>query len=1068
MINKNLSPSKKALFEKWKRGESNSHLINIPRRPVGSPLLLSFPQRRQLFLELFNRDTTVNNLAVFLDFDGKLNASALEQSANKIIARHEILRTRFHFDKGLPVSEVLAGVSITMPIEHLQGSNEIERRTKAREHAERDVQLPFDLTNGPLIRIKLFALSEEKHLLLIIAHHTISDGWSLGIFLRELMAFYQEIVYNNVNQLPELTIQYADYVYWQAGEKLDKSLQSSMPYWKKQLGGELPLMELPTDRQRCARTMLSGGTHRFTISTEAIEALEKISGESGATLFMILLTTYFILLHRYSCQDEIIVGCPIANRNHPDLENMIGVFINVLALRVDFSRKPTFREMLVQVRDVCRAAYAHAELPFEKIVEELKPRRDLNRTPIFQTVFNMQNSPMPKLEIPDIEIGFADIDNNASQFDVTLMIAKHEGGGIATVHYSDELFNAATIVRMFNSYQILLEDIINDPDHPVSSLQLIGKNEYHHFVYELNQTDREFPREKCIHELFEAKVEESPASVAIISGHDSLTYLDLNRRANRLAKHLKALGVEPGTRVGILMERSWGIVEALLGVLKAGGIYVPIHTAFPAQRVQFIIDDANVKVLLADKEHESSFDRSIATVNVNDGKLLAYDDSNLNIETNSCHPAYIIYTSGSTGRPKGVIVRHLSLVNFLFSMTQRPGIRQDDVLLAITPISFDIAALELYLPLIAGASVVIANKETALSPAMIAETVTRYGVSMMQATPATWQLLIEAGWKGAPALKALCGGDALTRKLADQLLHRVKELWNMYGPTETTVWSSVNQINEGNDPITIGHPIGNTALYVLDNDLQIVPIGVVGELHIGGEGVANGYLGRDVLTSRQFIPDPFSSKPGARLYKTGDCARYLENDSIEILGRMDDQVKINGYRIELKEIAEILSEHPSVHDAIVISMETLGEKKLVAYFVQKSGSLIDITELREFLGKKLPPYMIPTFLINVDLLPLTANGKIDRKALPLPMEMPRDSQYVAPRNEQEKMMTEIWQNVLRIDRVGIHDNFFDLGGASMQSLQVVAKANMYGIPLSVENIFEYQTIAELAAQIRDD
>jgi acyl-coenzyme A synthetase/AMP-(fatty) acid ligase len=351
---------------------------------------------------------------------------------------------------------------------------------------------------------------------------------------------------------------------------------------------------------------------------------------------------------------------------------------------------------------------------------------------------------------------------------------------------------------------------------------------------------------------------------------------------------------------------------------------------------------------------------------------------------------------------------------------------------------------------------------------MIAETVTRYGVSIMQATPATWQLLIEAGWKGAPALKALCGGDALTRKLADQLLHRVKALWNMYGPTETTVWSSVNQINKGNDPITIGHPIGNTTLYVLDNDLQIVPIGVVGELHIGGEGVANGYLGRDDLISRQFIPDPFGSKPGARLYKTGDRARYLENDSIEILGRLDDQVKINGHRIELKEIGEILSEHPSVHDAIVIAMETPGEKKLVAYFVQKSKSLIDITELREFLGKKLPPYMIPAFFINVDLLPLTANGKIDRKALPLPMDMPRDSQYVAPRNEQEKMMTEIWQNVLRIDCVGIHDNFFDLGGASMQSLQVVAKANMYGIPLSVENIFEYQTIAELAAQIRDE
>lgn len=1068
MINKNLSPTKRALLEKWMRGESNSYSATIPRRPVDSPSLTSYQQRRQLFLELFNRDTAVNNLSVFLELTGRLNISTLEQSANKIIARHDTLRTRFCFDQGLPVPEVLPELRATISIVHLEEFNGIEKRSRAQTHAERDVRIPFDLTNGPLIRIKLFALSEEKCLLLVVVHHTIADGWSLGVFLRELMAFYHEIVDNKLNPLSALSIQYADYVHWQAGEKLEKALQSSMSYWKRRLGGELPLLELPADHPRGTRPSLSGGTHRFTISGNVTEDLEKISRESDATLFMILLTAYFILLHRYSGQDEIIVGSPIANRNHSDLENMIGVFINTLALRVDLSTKPTFREVLVQVRDVCREAYAHADLPFEKIVEELKPQRDLNRTPIFQTVFNMQSAPLPKLDIPGIEIGFVDLDRGASEFDLTLLIAKQDGACFATVEYSDELFAAETVARMFQSYQILLEDIIAHPDCSISRLQMISKEEHEHFVHELNQTEVKFPKEKCVYELFEGQVEKSPAAVALISDHDSLTYSELNRRANRLARHLKELGVEQGTRVGILMERSTDVVEALLGVLKAGGIYIPIHAAFPLQRIQFILNDANVKVLLADKEHRFSIDQSIAIVNLNDEDVLAHDDSNLKSEINSSHPAYIIYTSGSTGNPKGVIVRHSSLVNFLWSMLQRPGIKQDDVLLAVTPISFDIAALELFLPLIAGATVVIASKEMTVNPAMIGEAITRYKVSMMQATPATWQLLLETGWTGSPALNALCGGEALTRKLADQLLNRVNILWNMYGPTETTVWSSVSQINKGNDPITIGKPIGNTTLYILDHDLQIAPVGVVGELHIGGEGVADGYLNRDVLTSKQFIPDPFSSKPGARLYKTGDCARYLTDDSIEILGRMDDQVKINGHRIELQEISAILSEHPSVHDAIVIAMETPGEKNMVAYLVQKPGSLINIAELREFLGKKLPAYMIPAFFINLDSLPLTANGKIDRKALPVPGNQPCLSSYIAPRNECEKLLAEIWRNVLRIERVGIHDNFFDLGGASMQSLQVVAKANMYGIPLSVENIFEYQTIAELAAQIKDD
>lgn len=1068
MMKKNLSPVKQALFEKWLQGQSNGDSTAIPRRPSGSPVPISFPQRRQLFLELLNRGTAVNNLSVFLELNGKLNVVALEESTNKIIARHDTLRTCFSFDNGLLRPEVLPAVRVSLPVEDLQKFSVDEQVSIARQYAEKEVLKPFDLARAPLIRVRLYVLGDEKYLLLVIAHHTISDGWSLGVFLSELMLFYEEISSGEIKSLPELSIQYGDYANWQAGEKLQKDLQSSIAYWKKQLGGELPILELPIDHPRGTKQTYSGGTQRFIISRDIIEALEKLSREADATLFMSLLTAYYILLHRYSGQDEIIVGCPIANRTHPDLENMIGVFINPLALRVNLSGNPGFREMLKRVRNVCLDAYAHQDLPFEKLIEELNPQRDLSRTPIFQVVFNMQNSPMPKLGTQGLEINFLELDRGVSQFDLTLMITKSEGQYHATVEYGDDLFKAATIRRMFRSYQLLLDDIIVNADRPASQLQIISEEEHHHLINKLNQSQVDFPKEKCVHQLFELQVEKTPDAVAVIHGNTAITYSDLNRRANKLALHLKSVGVGPGICVGILMERSLEIVEALLGVLKAGGIYVPIHTSFPKERVQFILNDANVKVLVTNADHESSDDRNMAVVNLDEAKLTMSDCPNSNSEITPGNIAYIMYTSGSTGQPRGVKVRHSSLVNFLSSVRQRPGIKEDDILLSVTPISFDIAALELFLPLIAGATVVIASKEMLSDPIMIGHAINHYKVNMMQATPATWQLLIETGWKGEPGLKALCGGEALTRKLANQLLDRVYSLWNMYGPTETTIWSSVNQIYKDDDPITIGLPIGNTQLYILDRDLQPVPVGVIGELHIGGEGLAQGYVNFEHLTKEKFIPDRFSRKPGARLYKTGDRARYLSNYSIEILGRNDDQVKINGYRIELGEIATVLQGHPSVQEAIAIILTEKNEdKRLVAYYVPKPHIFPREDELRDFIRKKLPSYMMPAVLVCIEHFPLTPNGKIDRKSLPIAGAIREQKDYTAPRNTIEQILTTIWQDVLNVEQVGINDNFFDLGGASIQSLEAVAKANISGLPVSVEDIFEHQTIAKLANHVKD-
>jgi amino acid adenylation domain-containing protein len=671
---------------------------------------------------------------------------------------------------------------------------------------------------------------------------------------------------------------------------------------------------------------------------------------------------------------------------------------------------------------------------------------------------------MPNLEISGLKIVPLEIDRGVSQFDLTLMMTKSEGQYRCTVEYHSDLFTSEAVARMFNSFQLLLERVIAEPDCPISELKIITKEESHHIIYGLNQTHMDFPRDKCLHQLFEEQVQKTPDSVAVIHNDASITYVELNNCANSLARHLQLLGVVPGIRVGILMEKTLEIAEALLGVLKAGGVYVPINTSFPADRIKFILEDANVHIVLTNVDTVPLGETKVHIVNLNNHKLSTISDySNLQNFITSDNLAYIIYTSGSTGQPKGVMVQHSALVNFLWSMHARPGINKDDVLLSVTSISFDIVALELFLPLITGATVVIAGKEITSNPIFIGQAIKKHQVSMMQATPATWQIFVDSGWSGNPGLKALCGGDELPRKLADQLLNLVSGLWNMYGPTETTVWSSVNQLQKVDAPITIGRPIGNTQMYILDRYMQPAPIGVAGELHIGGEGLALGYLNQTHLTKEKFITDCIRSKPGARLYKTGDRARYLPDYSIEILGRTDAQVKIHGHRVELGEITSVLKQHPLVLDAtVIIRTEISGHKRLVAYFVPKHDQSPSVNEFQDFVRKKLPGYMIPAGFVKMNDLPLTTNGKIDRRSLPVPDDVRQLPGYVAPRNEVEQTLVGIWQDVLDVEQAGIHDNFFDLGGASIQSLQVVARASIAGLRLDPETIFEYQTIAELA------
>jgi amino acid adenylation domain-containing protein len=1063
-----LSQAKRTLLEKWLQAEQSADLVPGISRPLNSAIKISYPQQGRLFLELLDPGTAVNNLSVFLQLKGNLDFASLEKSANQILARHEILRTQFSFAMGTPVLEISNDLRITFPIIDLKQFDEKNQETEARRLAEKEVLQPFDLSQAPLIRIKLYQLSKDKYLLLLIAHHTIADGWSLGVFLNELMMFYEANITSRPAQAPELPFQYFDFAYWQTSEKSQQLLQSAKSYWKKQLGGELPTLELPTDQTRAGKQTFAGGIHRFTIGQDLTKALEELSQQEDSTLFMTLLTAFYLLLHRYSGQDDILVGIPTANRHLPGLENLIGVFINTLVIRVGIHGDPSFRELLRLVRKTSLDGYANQDLPYERLVEELKLRRDLNRPPLFQVVFNLQNSPMPKLEIPGLETAFLEIDRAVSQFDLTLMLSKNEEECRAMVEYNIDLFKPATITRMFRVFHMFLQYAISQPDSPISKLQLVKHEELQHIVFRLNQTTFNFPREKCIHQLIEEQVQQTPNAIAIIHDYTQITYSELDHRANGLANYLQEIGVGPEVRVGILMKKSLRVVEALIAVLKAGGAYVPIHISSPPERIQFILKDANAQVLLTNMDLEPLNDFEGLVVNLNDEDLLLESKPSYSkclVKSESL--AYIIYTSGSTGEPKGVMVNHSSLVNFLWSMRDSPGMNKDTITLALASVSFDPSTLELFLPLMVGARVVIASEEMTTNPLLLEEAINLHDVNVLQATPATWQLLLDTGWAGKAGLKALCGGDVLTRKMADQLLERVGSLWNVYGPTETCVWSTVCQIKNDDKPITIGRPIGNAQIYILDRYLQIAPIGVIGELHIAGEGLARGYLNNPQLTLQKFIPNIFNSEPGSRLYKTGDLARYLPDYSIEILGRMDDQVKVQGNRIELGEIMAVLMQHPLVNDGVVIAQtEVSGDKRLVAYFVPKNDTIPDTAALREFLGKKLPEYMIPSFFVSMDSLPLTPNGKIDRKSLQLPVDIACLSGYVAPRSEEEQVMARIWQNVLYVERVGIHDNFFDLGGASIQSIQIVAKANMYGYQISVENIFEYQTIAGLAAFIK--
>ncbi|MFB2772369.1 amino acid adenylation domain-containing protein [Pelatocladus sp. BLCC-F211] len=1033
---------------------------------------LSFDQQGLWFINQLNPDTPTYNIPIVINFKGCVNLAVLEDSLNEIIRRHEVLRTSFTVVDGQPVQVINQAVSLTLAVQDLRSLSENERNSTAQDLARELAQQPFDLSAQSLLRAKILQLNDKNYHLIVSFHHIIADGWSIGVFIKELTALYQAFSGGELSPLGELPIQYRDFVNWQQQWLNCESdrIQPLLTYWKQKLSGELPVLNLPTDRPRSSVQTFKGAQAKSVLSPNLTKELKKLSRQQGVTLFMTLLTAFKILLYRYTGQTDILVGSPIANRNRAEIESLIGFFVNVLVLRTNLSDDLNFQELLARVKSTTLEAYVHQDLPFEKLVEELHPSRDLSYNPLFQVMFVLQNVPKPNLNLSDISVTYEEVYNGTSKFDLTLFMEDSEQGLIATCEYNTDLFNANTINRMLGHFQNLLESIVRNSQQRISDLQLLTSSELQQLLVEWNNTKTDYPQDKCIHELFEAQVEKTPDAIAVVFPNQQLTYRELNARANQLAHYLQQIGVKPEVLVGICVERSLEMVVGLLAIMKAGGAYMPLDPAYPKERLAFTLADSQVSVLLAHADLVDDLpphSAKLVCIDTDSPAFTDYSRENIVSNANPENLAYVIYTSGSTGKPKGVQIPHSAVVNFLSTMRQTPGLTKEDIFLSVTTLSFDIAALELYLPLIVGARLVLVNREMTTDGTQLLKQLISNDVTVMQATPATWRMLLAAGWKSKNTMKILCGGEALDSSLAHQLLERGQQVWNLYGPTETTIWSAVQIVSyqEQQQGVSfIGHPIANTQFYILNPDQQLVPVGVPGELHIGGVGLARGYWNRPELTGEKFIPSPFES--GKRLYKTGDLTRYLADGKIEFLGRIDNQVKIRGFRIELGEIEALLEQHPQVQETIVIAREDIpNDRRLVAYLVTHENATPSVNELRGFLKENLPEYMLPSAFVILDALPLTPNGKVDRRSLPLPENLRPEltASFQPPQSEMEQQIAKFWQEVLHLDKVGIHDNFFDLGGHSLLMLQVNNKLRVIlqrDIP--VVTMFQNPTIYSLA------
>ncbi|HSE16100.1 MAG TPA: amino acid adenylation domain-containing protein [Pyrinomonadaceae bacterium] len=1050
-----------------------------PVRRTSDAFPLSFAQQRLWFLSQLQPDSAVYNVAGGVRMEGPLDVAALERALNEVVARHESLRTIIRQIESDPVQKITSPQGFHLPKFDLRSVPEAQRETEAQLLLTNEARKPFNVEGGPLFRATLLLLSADENILLLTMHHIISDGWSIGILVRELSELYEAFVVSRPSRLAHLPVQYVDFAVWHRewlqGEVLDKSVS----YWKEQLAGAPSLLELPTDRPRPPRQGFSGARQPVVIPQELTDSLRVLGEQQNATLFMALLAAFQVLLFRHAGQQDIVVGIPIAGRNKPELENVIGLFVNMLAVRTDLSGNPTFRDLLVRVREAALGAYEHQDLPFEKLVEVMQPERDTSYSPLFQVMFHLANVEIPSFKLPGLTLTPLDTDTGTSKFDLTLDLTESPAGLKGWIDYSTDLFDRVTIQRLSERFAVLLEAVVAEPETRISSLPLLSPAEQNQLVVRLNDTAEDFPQAPCLHQIFEDQIEQTPDATAVTFEGRSLTYAELNRRANQLAHRLIKLGVGPEVPVAICMERSLDLPIALMAVLKTGGAYVPLEPSYPRERVAFILEELRAPVVLtqlAVAEDQSFAGVHVISLDGNLDELATENTGNPRTEVADENLCYVIYTSGSTGQPKGAMLHHRGVRNRLLWGITDYQLGAGDVVLHKTPLTFDVSVWEIFAPLLSGARLLIAKPGGHQDTAYQLDLMAREKVTHVDYVPTMLEVLLESeGLDQCDNLKIVtAAGEALTRELRDRFYSQTKsKLYNLYGPTEAslavTYWVCLAEGEER--VIPIGRPMSNVKIYILDKQLQPVPIGVAGELHIGGVAPGRGYLKRPDLTADKFIPDAFSEKGGERLYKTGDLTRYRSDGAIEFLGRLDHQVKIRGMRMELGEVEAALCQHPDVREAVILAHEmTAGNKSLVAYVVSKHEPLPTGDELRNYLRLSLPEYMVPAAFMVLTELPLLSNGKLNRKALPDPEELfaePEET-YVAPESNLEQTIAAIWQQAFNVERVSIHSNFFDLGGNSLLLARIHSKLRAaLQRDIKIVELFKHSTIHSLAKYLSE-
>ncbi|HKR12638.1 MAG TPA: amino acid adenylation domain-containing protein [Pyrinomonadaceae bacterium] len=1059
------------LLEEEGVGQSAPEQV-IPRRAERDGAPLSFAQERLWFLDQLQPGSAAYNMPGAVWLEGDLNVAALERGLNEIIRRHEILRTTFRAEGGRPVQVIAAALPLSLPVIDLSKSSdgEVEARRIAREEAAK----PFDLGSGPLLRATLVRLSGESHLLLVTMHHIVADGWSVTLLVRELGELYAAYRRGEESRqtellpgllpelLPELEVTYADYAVWQREWLQGERLEEQLGYWREQLGGELQVMKLPLAQAREGERRRRGALETVRVGSELTQRLRELGRREGATLFMTLLAAWKVLLARLSGATdvargagvgEVVVGTPVAGRVSRELEPLIGFFVNTLVLRTALTGEQSFVEVLKRVREVCLEAYAHQEVPFERVVEELRPERELNQAPLFQVLFALQNTPTYDLALADLNVTVLEPEDPAARFDLALEVAEIADELDCRLTYDTDLFDAATIARVGQHFVNLLAAVATQPELPVSTINFLRPEERRQLLFDLNRTHADFPNTRCIHELFEQQVELTPEATAVVFGADRLSYRELNERANQLAHRLRSRGAGPEKLIGIAVERSPEMIAGVLAILKAGAAYVPLSPDTPPERLETIVQDAGIELLLTQVEHPDSESRQ-----------------NPDLNTVADNLAYVIYTSGSTGRPKGVAVTHRNLVHSTWARFVYYDEPVQNFLL-VSPFFFDSSVAGIFWTLCQGGKLVLAPKDFERDPKALAALIEAEQVSHILCLPMVHSLLLRqsAGTQLDSLRCVIVAGEPCPAELPKQHVEKLPRasLFNEYGPTEGTVWSTVHHCTpeDGATTVPIGSPIPNAQTYVLDEQHQPAPVGVAGELYIGGEGVARGYRNNAEQTAERFVPHLYCTEPGARLYATGDLARYLPDGKLEFLGRRDQQIKIRGYRIELGEIEAALNEHPSVSEAVVVK----NESRVVAYFT--SVGPITTEDLRDFLRAKLPEYMLPSQFVLLDALPLSANGKVNRNALPAPTASrpALRASYAAPQTPLERTIAEVWREFLQLDTVGVNDIFFELGGHSLLLVLVHETLQQrLAREVAIADLFKFPTVRALAQHLADN